>query len=150
MPFVARWPRRIKAGTESGELGHTNDLLPTCCAAAGVKLPSDGNFDGLDLLPLLTGNTRKLPRPTVFWQVDLYKNLQRHYPKPKPYATEIARRGQWKLLAIEGKPVELIDVEADIREQNNLLAEKPEIVEALKQELAAWLAEPRQPFGTND
>ena len=147
VPFLARWPGRIKARSQSDELGHSNDLLPTLCRAAGIPLPSDLKLDGLDLLPLLTGQVPSLKRGTVFWQVDKYPSLQRHYPRPLPYATEIARRGRWKMLAVNGKPVELFDVEADLREEHNLLAQQPERAEALGRELRAWLAEPRQPFG---
>jgi arylsulfatase A-like enzyme len=79
----------------------------------------------------------------VFWQLDLYKSLQRHYPKPKPYATEVVMRGNWKLLALKGKPVELFDVEADPNEKRNVLAEHPELVASLSAQLKDWLNEPR-------
>ena len=150
VPFIARWPGRIKPGGTLDVLGHTNDLLPTCCAAAGASQPAQGQCDGLNLLPLLTGRVDRLDRGTVFWRVKLYKHLQRHYPKPEPYATEVARRGRWKLLALEGEPVELVDVEADPGEQKNLLNSEPQIVQSLHRELTAWLAEPRQPFGKID
>jgi N-acetylgalactosamine-6-sulfatase len=150
VPFLARWPGRIRAGIESSEIGHSTDVLPTCCAAAGVPLPGGETFDGRDLLPLLTGRVETLGRGTLFWQIDLMRTMQRHEPKPKPYATEAARRGRWKLLTFEGKPVELFDVEADPREQTNRLAEEPEIAESLRKELAAWLAAPRHPFGKVD
>jgi N-acetylgalactosamine-6-sulfatase len=150
VPFLARWPGHIGAGGESDVLGVTTDLLPTCCAAAGIPLPTDHQGDGVDLLPLLTGRTNRIERRTVFWRLRLYKHMQRHYPKPRPYATEIARRGRWKLLALDGEPVELIDMEADLREQKNLLEDRPDIVRALSGELRAWLAEPQQPFGKVD
>lgn len=144
---LARWPGNIEPGRESGELGHTTDLLPTICSAAGVSLPNDDKFDGLNLLPHLTGQVNSVNRDTVFWQLNLYKGMQRHDKKPEPYATEIARKGKWKLLAKDGEPVELFDIEADLYEQRNLLEQNPEIAADLKKELSAWLAEPRQKFG---
>jgi len=147
VPFVARWPGKIKANTVTTELGHSNDLLSTICSAAGVPVPESCHTDGIDLLPLLTDQDQTSARGTVFWQLDLYHNLQRRYPKPKPYATEVVRQGRWKLLALNGKPVELFDVEADISEQNNLIKQEPERTKALAQQLAAWLAEPRQGYG---
>ena len=137
----------IKANTVTTELGHSNDLLSTICSAAGVPVPESCHTDGIDLLPLLTDQDQTSARGTVFWQLDLYQNLQRRYPKPKPYATEVVRQGRWKLLALNGKPVELFDVEADISEQNNLIKQEPERTKALAQQLAAWLAEPRQGYG---
>ncbi|MDF1739076.1 MAG: sulfatase-like hydrolase/transferase [Verrucomicrobiales bacterium] len=144
---LARWPGHIQAGSESGALTHSTDLLPTLCAAAGVVPPEDDTFDGKNILPILTGKENELDRGTVFWQLNLYKSLQRHEPKPKPYATEVARRGKWKMLAMNGEPVELFDLEADIYETKDVLEANPEIVKDLKEELQGWLAEPRIQFG---
>ena len=41
----------------------------------------------------------------MFWQLHLYKKIRRHYPKPKPFATEVAMQGKRKLLALDGKPI---------------------------------------------
>ena len=144
---LAQWPGHIKPGSESATLCHSNDLLPTLCAAAGVTLPQSETFDGINLLPLLTGESDPPKRGTVFWQIDLYSNIQRHEPKPKPYATEIARRGKWKLLAKKGEPVALYDIESDLFEKHNLVDSHPALVQKLQQELQKWLAEPRQQFG---
>ena len=82
-------------------------------------------------------------RGTVFWQLDLYRNMQRREPKPKPYATEIAMRGRWKMLALNGEPVELFDIEADPNERDNVLEEQSELVASMAAELNDWLNEPR-------
>jgi N-acetylgalactosamine-6-sulfatase len=147
VPMIASWPGRIPAGTTSHVLGHTNDILPTFCAAAGVEVPGEARVDGRSLLPVLTGKTTGLDRGTVFWQLDLYRHLQRHYPKPKPFATEVARRGRWKLLALDGKPVELFDVESDPTETTNLLKTQPGIAAELESELRKFLAAGRDRSG---
>ena len=49
------------------EMGATMDLLPTFCAIAGVKPPSDRLLDGYDLSPLLLGKTMKSPRDRMFY-----------------------------------------------------------------------------------
>lgn len=144
---LARWPGRIQPGSVSNALTHSNDLLPTVCSAAGIPIPDDDTFDGTNLLPLLTGQAESFKRGTVFWQINLYPKLQRHYPKPKPYATEIARKGKWKLLAKGGEPVELFDIESDLYEQHNLLNAKPKIAGTLQKELQEWLAAPRRQYG---
>lgn len=145
VPMVVRWPAAIPAGQTSDAFGHTNDLLPTFCEAAGVELPSELPIDGLSLLPHMKGKRppSAKARRTVFWQLNLYKNLQRHYPKPKPYATEVAMRGKWKLLALGGKPVELFDMESDPNEQRNVIADHPDLVASLTAQLNEWLNAPR-------
>ncbi len=145
VPMIVRWPKHIPSGKVSDAFANTTDLLPTFCEAAGVTLPKDLPLDGLSLLPLMTGGPAPTmeQRGTVFWQLDLYKHLQRHYPKPKPYATEIVRRGKWKLLALHGEPVELFDLIADPHEQTSRLYEKRSIADSMAKDLRIWLAEDR-------
>tara|TARA_B110000483_G_scaffold44606_1_gene55736 strand:- start:252 stop:1673 length:1422 start_codon:yes stop_codon:yes gene_type:complete len=145
VPMIARWPGHIAAGTETNAFGHSADLWPTFRAAAGIKGIAPAQLDGINLLPHLTGAPAPTAeaRGTVFWQMQLYRSLQRHYLKPEPYATEVVRRGPWKLLALGGEPVELFDILTDPREQWNLLAEQPDIVESMTTELKTWLAAKR-------
>ncbi|MGB7343470.1 MAG: sulfatase-like hydrolase/transferase [Pirellulaceae bacterium] len=145
VPMIVRWPAAISAGQKSDTFGHTNDLLPTFCVAAGVDLPNDLPLDGLSLLSHMNGESAPTAeaRGTVFWQLNLYKSIQRHYPKPKPYATEVVLRGQWKLLALSGKPVELFDIEADPNELKNVVDEHADVVASLTAELDEWLKAPR-------
>ena len=139
------WPAAIPAGQTSDAFGHTNDLLPTFCDAAGVDLPSELPIDGQSLLPHMKGEPPPSAeaRGTVFWQLDLYRKLQRHYPKPEPFATEVAMRGRWKLLALHGKPVELFDLESDPNEQRNVIGNHPDLVASLTAQLHEWLNAPR-------
>ena len=146
MPSLAVWPGHIAPGTTSDYVGHTNDLLPTICAATQTPVPGEAHVDGINLLPLLSGGT--LPeRPTLFWQMDLLDWATQPGGKPKPYATEIARHGRWKLLARGGEPVALHDLAADPQEQDNRLGHEPAVERQLTGELQAWLAEPRVPYG---
>jgi arylsulfatase A-like enzyme len=144
VPMIAHWPGVIPAGVKTDAVGHSNDLLPTFCEAAGVRLPPYwvDKIDGVSLLGHLK-NGAAFERGTLFWESDLYKGLQRHYPKPKPYATEVVMSGKWKLLAYKGEPVELFDLSVDRVEQSNLLDANPEIVAKLRGELEVWLSEGR-------
>lgn len=146
VPFLARWPDAIAAGKESDLFGSTIDLLPTFCDAANVFLPAGLSIDGMSLLPSLIGpDDSGMPqRGTVFWQLQLYKKLQRHYPKPEPYATEVAQRGDWKMLARDGVPVALYHLGRDVNETRNIMDSHPELVDSMARELRAWLAEPRK------
>ena len=93
VPMIVRWPAKIKPGT-SAAFGHTNDLLPTFCEAAGVDLPDELPLDGLSLLSHFKGGQppTEEARGTVFWQLNLYRKMQRHEPKPEPFATEVAMK----------------------------------------------------------
>ncbi|NLY01475.1 MAG: sulfatase-like hydrolase/transferase [Rhodopirellula sp.] len=147
VPMIASWPARIPAGTASDLVGHTNDLLPTFCAAAGVAVPPAAHVDGINLLPLLTDGDELADRGPLFWQIDLYRSIQRHTPKPKPYATEAVRHGRWKLLSFQGDPVELFDIETDCEESNNLLDSHSEVAAGLRAALQAFLDAPRDRSG---
>lgn len=54
VPFLARWPGRIPAGTVSHEMAMNIDLLPTAAAISGAHLPDDRVIDGKNLTGLLT------------------------------------------------------------------------------------------------
>ena len=143
MPTIAVWPGHIAPGSTSDALTHTNDVLPTFCAAGGVKVPEEAKVDGIDVLPVLTEGKSTADRGTLFWQMNLFKWATQPGGKPEPYATEVARSGKWKLLAADCKPLGLYDLEADPRESTDLSDKHPEIAKRLTAELRAWLAEPR-------
>ena len=52
MPFVARWPGRIPAGTVSNHVNVCYDAMATLCDVVGVPSPKT---DGLSYLPALLG-----------------------------------------------------------------------------------------------
>ncbi len=147
VPFLARWPGHIPAGSDTAAFGHSTDLLPTICAAARIEVSPTLRLDGHNILPELIAPSASpmWTRGTVFWQMDLYRKLQRHYPKPTPFATEVVRFKQWKLLSLDGEPVELFDITTDPTEKTNLIAQHPQLVADLTLQLQAWLAAPRVP-----
>ena len=81
VPLLVRWPGRIKAGTVSNEIVQHHDWLPTFLAMAGdpdvkEKLLKGHNaagrtfkvhIDGFNLLPYLTGQEAKSPRPMFMY-----------------------------------------------------------------------------------
>jgi uncharacterized sulfatase len=56
VPMIARWPGHIAPGTETGAIQSLIDLPATLLRAA--RLPVPGSMQGLDQLPLWTGQTR--------------------------------------------------------------------------------------------
>ena len=65
VPFIARWPGRIPAGTVSNEICHATDLFTTLASLAGADLPADRPIDGVDLLGFLTGERGESGRDHV-------------------------------------------------------------------------------------
>ncbi len=59
VPFLARWPRKIQAGTTNDALITHLDLFATFGAVAGAKLPADAAPDSFDLLPALLGQSKQ-------------------------------------------------------------------------------------------
>ncbi|GAB0197636.1 arylsulfatase G [Grus japonensis] len=55
VPALAYWPGRIPAKRTSRALLSTLDIFPTLAALAGVMLPPNRRFDGLDVSPVLFG-----------------------------------------------------------------------------------------------
>lgn len=61
MPFVARWPGKIAAGTTCDETICHVDLMATLAAVLGLKLPADAGVDSVNILPDLLGEKRTAP-----------------------------------------------------------------------------------------
>ena len=55
VPCLMRWPAKLPQGKVTSQVGITMDLTATFAAIAGAKPPADRPFDGINLLPMLTG-----------------------------------------------------------------------------------------------
>lgn len=55
VPFIARWPGRIPAGSASGQLIAHVDALATVAALTGQKLPADASPDSFNVLSAWLG-----------------------------------------------------------------------------------------------
>ncbi len=131
VPFFAKWPARIRAGTEVAVPVHHFDLYATAAAAGGAPLPDDRKVDGVDLLPYATGETTGVPHRALFWRSG---------------ASQTALVDGWKM-NVSDPPGRswLFDMNADPTEQHDLSAERPEMLARLKAALAAHNAEQAPP-----
>ncbi|MEM7079196.1 MAG: sulfatase-like hydrolase/transferase [Pseudomonadota bacterium] len=133
VPFMAKWPARIAAGTTYDQPIHHIDLFATMAAAAGASAPSDREMDGVDLLPFVTGEREGMPHETLFWR--------------EGYQQTVLHRG-WKLIR-SARPENakwLFDLSVDPTEQNNLVDAQPERVALLEDLLAAHNARQAEPL----
>ena len=116
VPGILRWPGHAKAGQTVSEPVASYDLLPTLCAIAGAKPPTDRTLDGASLLPLMDGQPVARSKP-LYWQ----------YDRAIGGANRIAMRdGDWKLLAnADLSKFELYNLRSDLGEQTDLSASEP-------------------------
>lgn len=125
VPFLVCWPAKLKPG-ESQAVVSALDILPTALAASGVAAPQEPPLDGLNLLPILSGEVPPPPRD-LFWCNSAAEGWW------------AIRSGDWKLVNEKGR-TGLFDLAKDPAEANNLAAQNPAQVAALTQKHDAWLA----------
>jgi arylsulfatase A len=61
VPFIARWPGKIKPASTCDETLCFTDLLATVAAIVGTKLPAAAGEDSFDFLPILLGEKPARP-----------------------------------------------------------------------------------------
>ena len=66
VPFIARWPKQIKAGGECGELIALLDMPATFAALTGQTLPAGAAMDSCNVLPALLGLPHDQPGRETF------------------------------------------------------------------------------------
>ncbi len=62
VPFMLRWPGKIKEGGVTNEIVHITDMYPTLARVTGAKVPADRPLDGIDQLDFLLGRREKSSR----------------------------------------------------------------------------------------
>ena len=55
IPFIVRWPGKVKPGTISDQVVCLNDLFATCADILGARVPDTAAEDSVSLLPALLG-----------------------------------------------------------------------------------------------
>lgn len=125
VPMAMRWPARLPAGTTYAYPVSTLDLLPTMVAAAGGRLPIDREYDGLDLVPHLTGAVKERPHRMLYWRID---------------GGAAIRQDDWKLVRTPDRRHWLFDLSRDVSETTDLTSAHPGLAQELRAALEAWEA----------
>jgi arylsulfatase A-like enzyme len=138
-PLLIRWPEHVPAGkTDSTTVLSSVDLFPTICTLAGVAMPQDITFDGLDVSAAWLGTPVVRDKP-LFWEYG--RKADYLFPnEPGARSPNLAvREGRWKLLInADGTGAELYDLDADPNESNDLASKKRDEVARLKASVLAW------------
>jgi arylsulfatase A-like enzyme len=134
--FALSWKGRLDRGRVDDRPIIQLDVLPTALAAAGVAT-NGSEFDGVNLLPFLTGTAKGAPHDALYWRLG---------------GTMAIRKGDWKLVRTrEGRLVDvdpstlrdladagLYNLAEDIGETRDRAAERPDKVKELGDLWQQW------------
>jgi len=116
MPFIVRWPGKIKPGSVDKHLVQNLDFAETFLDIAGVEVPDD--MQGHSLVPLLEGKSLADWRQSIYYHYYEFPgahSVRRHYGVRTDrykliYYYEI---DEWELFDLEKDPDELKSVYDD-------------------------------------
>ncbi len=151
VPFLVRWPAKVKAGSRSKETICLTDLMRTCADLLGAPLPDHAGEDSVSFLPALLG--QKAAKPL--------REATVHHSINGSFAI---RAGDWKLALCPGsggwsapKPnaafknklplVQLFNLRQDVGETTNVAGEHPEVVARLVEIVDGYVRDGRSTPG---
>ena len=160
VPFIAHWPKVIKAGSYCDKLVCLTDVMATAAEITGFKLPPNTAEDSISFLPALKGRDNHARKSVIHHSSSGHFAIrQGKYklimcPGSGGWSKPITDNALWKQLEKEGKPtVQLYDMTKDIGEQKNLAASMPEKVRSMLALLTQQVSDGRTtpgPKQTND
>ncbi|MFA6562996.1 MAG: arylsulfatase [Verrucomicrobiia bacterium] len=141
VPFIARWPGRIKAGSANEHVGYFGDFMATVAELAGVNVPpaslparsatsrqdAGATLDSISFAPTLLGRAVGQQRHEfLYWEYHGAGSSQ-----------AVLLDGRWKGLRNERRAasLELYDLRADAAEERNVAAAHPDIVAKIEARL---------------
>ena len=151
IPFIVRWPEKIKPGSKSDQVICLTDLLATIADIVDKKLPDNAGEDSVSFLPDLLGAANKSLREATV-----------HHSANGSFSI---RKGKWKLELCPGSggwshPIpekammlglsmlQLYDLSKDVKEQENLYMRYPDVVHDLLTVLDKYVHTGRSTPGT--
>ena len=122
-PFIVQWPGKVQPGSATELVAATIDIMPTLCDL--LKMPAPKNIDGLSILPTILGkNNQQKQHEYLYFEFPEYGGQQ------------AVRMGKWKAVRLDIMKgvlkTQLFDLSNDVKEQNDVAAQYPEIVKKLE------------------
>jgi len=121
VPFIVRWPGKVRAGAVNDHQLSFYDILPTFMELAGIdgypdkiRRGDNDTFDGISFAPTLLDDDNQTQHQFLYWEFGETDQMA-------------LRMGDWKLVVKKGIP-ELYNLERDIHEDHDLATQYPEIV----------------------
>ncbi len=134
VPFMMQWKGTLPVGEVYSQPVISLDIYATAAAIAGKPVPQ-GKIDGVNLMPVLLGETDDRPHETLFWRMGRRTAL---------------RSGDWKLVKNPGRgnpgDWELYDLQNDIGEADDRAKENPEKLQQLLDQWETLNAEMKEPI----
>lgn len=140
VPGIMKWPQSIPAGYECKIPVMTIDMLPTLAAITGASLPQH-SIDGKNILPILTQEAdASSPHEAYYFYYkrnELHAVLQHPWKLylPHSYRTLNGREGGKAGIPVpydmNEMGMELYNLDTDLEEQTDVLADHPSLVDSL-------------------
>lgn len=132
VPFIARWPGKVPAGTQCAEIICLTDLMASACTIVGIDMPKDAGLDSWNILSALLGE--KQDKPIREATIHVSQGATRRAIRQGPWKL-ISGKGSGGVTKVPHQPNEpngqLYNLDSDPAEQNNLYEKHPEIVQKL-------------------
>lgn len=168
VPFLVRWPGTVEPGSKCHGLVGLNDMAATLAELADIELEPDEAPDSISILPLLKSASLPSPRASLVMQSPLAFAI-RHQQWKLALTPGSGARGLWGTLPVPEQAwgdalrtfgsqpsisdlrkapfVQLYDLDADVREEKNLAADRPEIAAQLAELLDKTIKDGRSTPG---
>jgi arylsulfatase A-like enzyme len=131
VPAMMRWPGIIQAGSETDQVVVSMDWTATMLAAAEAEPVPNYPLDGMNLLPISSGEAPTQPR-TLWWRT--FQRTDHH----------ALREGDWKFLK-DGEAEYLFNLADDPGEQHDVKEVQSDLFQQLKRKFAAVASEMLEP-----
>ena len=149
IPFIVRWPGKVKPGSTSDQLICLTDLFATVADITGTEIPAGSCEDSVSFLPALSGKPIESTRSGV-----VHHSISGHFAyRTNNWKLILARgSGGWTSpkeneVAAEAPKAQLYDLDADPSEQSSLYADKPNVAQSLLSQLTADITSGRSTVG---
>jgi arylsulfatase A-like enzyme len=123
VPFIMKWTGTLPAGKIDNNPVISLDFAPTIFGLAGGKVTEDVKFDGVNLMPYLTGQTTEKPHESFNWRFTISAAI---------------REGDWKLVRLPDRLPMLYNLSDDISEQKDVSMENLDRTKDMLKKLGQW------------
>ena len=161
IPFIVRWPGKVQPGGSSQQLVCLTDLMATCAAILGVKLPDNAGEDSVSMMMALQGTMTDLYTAMIGTRSTGWRETVVHHSVSGRFSIRESRwklelcpgSGGWSLprdpqAMRQGLPrTQLYDMGGDVGEKANVQEKHPDVVGRLTKLLEKYVAEGRSTPG---